>query len=176
MSMLKISNKKINSISYSFIILAIFIFGVIIIATKANAQYGDYYYKNNNNGYTNPVQNNNQYYYPNYYQAPVYVPAPAPVYVNLAPMPIVYSNTANPNAKAATAPKKVTTKNTNTANDTNSNLATSAIFGSNGPMSFMPSGLVQWIFFAILVLLAVILVRKIYGGSEKYYATPMKHD
>ena len=167
-------NQTKQNIFFSFVILAIFIFGIIIIPVKANAQYGDYYY--NNHGYTNPVQNNNQY---NHYQAPVYVPAPEPVYVNPAPTPIVYSNTTNPNAKVATAPRKVTTiettsiKNINTATDINSNLVTSAIFGSN---SFMPSGLVQWIFFAILVLLTVLLVRKIYGGSEKYYATPMKHD
>lgn len=39
----------------------------------------------------------------------------------------------------------------------NSNPASNAIFGSN---SFTPSGLIQWVFFAILVLLIVILVRK----------------
>lgn len=53
------------------------------------------------------------------------------------------------------------------------NLAANAIFGSN---SFTPSGLIQWIFFAIIVLLIVILVRKIFGGKEKYLAIPMKHD
>ena len=53
-----------------------------------------------------------------------------------------------------------------------SNLAGNAIFGSNG---FMPSGLIQWILFAIVVLLIVILIRKVFGAEERYHATPLKH-
>ena len=170
-----LNNQIKQNIFFSFVILAIFIFG-IIIPTKASADIPGYVTPYGGTNYNNNPANDSQYYYPNYYQAPVYVPAPAPVYVNPAPTPIVYSNTTNPNAKVATASKKVAAKNTNTATDTNSNLVASTIFGTNGLMSFMPSGLVQWIFFAILVLLAVILVRKIYDGSEKYYAAPMKHD
>ena len=92
-----------------------------------------------------------------------------------AQTPTVYSNTANPNntASGTTASKTVvkakTTNSTNTSvtkteNPADSDLVANAIFGSN---SFTPSGLIQWILFAILVLLVVILVRKIYGGSEK---------
>ena len=59
-------------------------------------------------------------------------------------------------------------------NDTNeSNLASNVIFGSN---SFLPSGLIQWIFFAIIILVIVILVRRVYEGNKKYQATPLKHD
>jgi len=47
-----------------------------------------------------------------------------------------------------------------------------AIFGSNGAY---PSGLVQWIIFGILILLIVILVRKIFGGDQRYLSTPLKH-
>ena len=59
------------------------------------------------------------------------------------------------------------------ANKDVSDLASNAIFGSN---TFYPSGLIQWILFAILILLIVILVRKIYGADKKYHSTPMKHD
>ena len=56
--------------------------------------------------------------------------------------------------------------------DNYSNLASNAIFGSG---SFLPSGLVQWILFAILILLIVILARKIFGAKENYDQAPMKH-
>ncbi len=101
-----------------------------------------------------------------------------------------YSNTAffTINISSSTASSK-TASNGNKVNDTGTNfvdtipsgsetenfnnLASNAIFGSNG---VYPSGLVQWIFFAILILLVVILVRKVYGAGEKYHATPLKHD
>ncbi|MEK7563973.1 MAG: hypothetical protein AAB510_00150 [Patescibacteria group bacterium] len=54
-----------------------------------------------------------------------------------------------------------------------SDLASNAIFG-NG--SFMPSGLLQWILFAIIILIIVVLVRKIFGGEARYHAKPAKHD
>jgi hypothetical protein len=54
-----------------------------------------------------------------------------------------------------------------------SNLASNAIFGSNG---FLPSGLMQWILFAIAILLIVILARKISSAKKNYNETPMKHD
>jgi len=62
----------------------------------------------------------------------------------------------------------------NTNSDFISGIASNAIFGSTG--SIFPSGLTGWVFFAILVLLIVIMVRRIYGGHEKYHALPMKHD
>ena len=81
--------------------------------------------------------------------------------------------------------KNITTNTTTNKNstgdssiDTNSNtdqnvkeLVAGAIFGSN---AFMPSSLLQWIFFAILILLAVILWRKLYVSDEDKH-TPLKH-
>lgn len=61
-------------------------------------------------------------------------------------------------------------ENTNT--DENNGLSANALFG----MGIYPSGIIQWIFFAILVLLIVILVRKIYGADKRYHAIPLKHD
>jgi hypothetical protein len=52
------------------------------------------------------------------------------------------------------------------------NLAANPLFGSR---TFTPSGLIQWIFLAILVLIAVILVRRAYGADKRYHATPLKH-
>lgn len=65
------------------------------------------------------------------------------------------------------------TKNTTTTdtNSNSSNLTSAAIFGSN---SFLPSGLIQWILFAIIILLIVILVRKVFGAEAKYNEAPMK--
>lgn len=51
-------------------------------------------------------------------------------------------------------------------------LASNAIFGSD---SFLPSGIIQWILFAILILIIVILARKIFGAKENYDDAPMKH-
>ena len=64
------------------------------------------------------------------------------------------------------------TVETENETDNYSNLASNAIFGSG---SFLPSGLVQWILFAILILLIVILARKIFGARENYDQAPMKH-
>lgn len=84
---------------------------------------------------------------------------------------VVTANTVNDTSSNFTDTTQI--ENGNEGNNEYGNLAANAILGSN---SFTPSGLIQWVFFAILVLLIVILVRKIYGGSEKYYATPLKHD
>ena len=62
--------------------------------------------------------------------------------------------------------------NNSTAENKYSALASNAIFGSG---SFLPSGLIQWIIFAIIILLIVILVRKLFGGEKNYHETPMKH-
>lgn len=61
---------------------------------------------------------------------------------------------------------------TENGTDNYSNLASNAIFGSD---SFLPSGLIQWILFAILILLIVIVTRRIFGAKENYDEAPMKH-
>ncbi|MGH7250059.1 MAG: hypothetical protein ACREGC_03725, partial [Minisyncoccia bacterium] len=73
------------------------------------------------------------------------------------------------------------TNNYNTSNYSNtttntseggSNLASSVILGSN---SILPSGIIQWILFGILILIIIILVRKIFGARERYDEAPLKH-
>src|SRR3989338_3098909 len=68
------------------------------------------------------------------------------------------------------------TENRNSANQTpnenSSSLVGNAIFGSGG---VAPSGLIQWVLFAIIILIIVIIVRKIFGGTDRYHNTPLKH-
>jgi len=185
--MKKINNKSIN---LSLKILTIFVFGLIFVPfNKASA---DTYYntgwqlREQSVGATSGIYNNS-YYNTAPYQAPVYI-APAP-----AATPIVYSNETNPNpvmtvnyapnattsvAKAkttASAPKTVASASDATTTDSNpdngNSLAANAVYGSN---SFLPSGLIQWILFAIFILLLVILTRKIFGAKENYNSTPLK--
>ena len=84
------------------------------------------------------------------------------------------ANTSNNINSPDTFSEMTPTENTtsNNAQKNNPNLAANAIFGSN---SFLPSGLTQWVFFAIIVLLIVILARRVFGGNARYQATPMKH-
>ena len=179
--MIKIYSKKIK---YGLGILAVLTFVALTIPAKVNADqiraYGstesqwqignsqNYYYSEQ------PVQNTN----PNYYYGAVNnntIPA------NYSATPIIYSNNgitkqttqttvaeANTNAKTKTSSPQTENK---LVADGYGALATNAVFGSVG---FYPSGLVQWLIFAILVLVAVILVRKIFGFSDNYDSTPMK--
>ena len=159
------------------------------LPTQASAQYyyssgnsvgyyGGTSYSDSQNYYQTPQYQNN---YPTYYyqasnNAPAVVQNSTP-----APTPTIYSNSANPNAVSTTyTPKAVTntntastTANTTTATSTSSYLAANALFALNG---FMPSGIIGWIFLAILILIIVILTRKVFGVEQKYLSTPLKHD
>ena len=149
--------------------LAILSLGLAIAPTETNAQAtgSNLYFPGSQ--YPQPT-----YYQPPaqiyYVQPPVYVPTPIPA---PAPTPTLYSSSTNPNAPKTIAKAKPTEPAKADETEKYSDLAASAIFGEN---SFLPTGLIQWILLAILVLGGVILVRKVYGGSEKYYATPMKHN
>ena len=168
-----------KSIILSLGILAFIAFGVSINPLNASAQYSSYsggspygYYGSGSNyGNTQPPTT---IYVPTYVPTYVPVPEPTPVYVAPAPTPTVYSNSTNPNPPRATTPTPTTpAKVTPEPEETNSELTANAVFGSD---SFLPSGLLQWILFSILVLLIIILVRKMYGADKRYHATPLKHD
>lgn len=81
------------------------------------------------------------------------------------------ANTSTNNTSSNTNQIENATNTTTDTNSNSSNLAATAIFGSN---SFLPSGLVQWILFAIIILLIVILARRVFGAEAKYNKTPMK--
>jgi hypothetical protein len=94
--------------------------------------------------------------------------------------PTVYSSSTAPKTTAKSSTTKTTTVTKKATVEDNgevlgeeaSDATANAIFGTNG---FLPSGLIQWIFFAILILLIVILVRKLTGAEDKYHSEPMKH-
>lgn len=197
--MTKICNKNlIKMLSFVPVILLITTFS-LSMPEQVNAQVNGYvtpyggtnynnyngnYYNNYNNPYYYP--NNNPYYYQTYNQVPVYVPpqsqpsASTPI-DNYAVNSSVNSSSDAVRSKNVTVSKTNTEKNTtdvkNTANINTSDtsidsLAANVIFGTN---SFAPSGIIQWILVAILILVIIILFRKIAGGENKYRSTPLKH-
>ena len=86
---------------------------------------------------------------------------------------VTNTNTTKTTTTTLTKTNKTNTvaKNTST-NGTYSNLAANALFGCSD--SFLPSGLVQWLLFAILVFLIIILWRSAHA-KEKYMSEPLKH-
>ena len=104
----------------------------------------------------------------------VFNPAPGGGYSNAVFFTIKDTGESVAETANNTSTNFTDTAGSGSVNDTNeSNLAGNAIFGANG---LFHSGLIQWIFAAILVLVAVILARRIYGADKKYQATPLKHD
>ncbi len=85
-------------------------------------------------------------------------------------------NTTSTSTSTTTNTKNTTSNTANTNSDKTtdrySNLAASAIYGGS---SFAPSGLVQWIMLAILILVIIILARRIFGATDRYHKAPMKH-
>lgn len=160
----KINNRKLNISFFSLGILAILTFGVITIPTIASADRAGRVTPYNSTDFARVSANDEKY---NSYVGPNVM--------NYSATPVVYSG--SPASKGTVAGASTTTVKKSTAIATKpaenaSDLAATAIFGSN---SFMPSGLVQWILFAILILLVVILVRRITGGEDRYHKEPLKH-
>ncbi len=63
--------------------------------------------------------------------------------------------------------------NADEVNENYSELTASALLGSND--SFWPSGLLQWILAAIMIVLIISLWRYVHRSPEKYFTSPMKH-
>lgn len=100
---------------------------------------------------------------------------------NNAYTPFYSANLASPStytyvSKSSTSTTKNTTAKTSNEDaeteEDSSDLTANAL--SSG--GFMPSGLAQWLLFAIMILFLVILVRKTFGADKAYHATPLKHD
>ncbi|MEK7088796.1 MAG: hypothetical protein AAB913_01565 [Patescibacteria group bacterium] len=84
------------------------------------------------------------------------------------------SNTTT-NTTNTTISKTTDTSNTVAANDTNnsySGLTANVLEGSN---SFLPTGLLQWIFLAIIVVAIIFLWRYVFRSEDKYLSEPLKH-
>lgn len=160
--MKNINNIKLNKFIFGLGILAIFIFGVASMPSDAYARTRT----------TSCGEGGCNYIFTN---------PPLPVETVASPTPTVYSNSTGPKttttAKKTTTVKKAATVNTTSVAEPEpteqlGNLSANALYGAN---SFMPSGLVQWILLAILILIIVILFRKITGAEDRYHATPLKH-
>lgn len=153
-----------KSMVYSLGILAILTLGVITTPTIASADRAGYVTPYNSTRYAR-VQSNDQY--------DSYV---VPNTIDYSATPIVYSGSPAPSRTTVVktvAKKSGTVAGTSTkSTEDSSDLIASVIYGEN---SFMPSGLIQWIFLAILILLAIILVRRATGAKDKYHSEPMKH-
>jgi len=161
------SNRKLNILFYSLVVLAILALGVLLLPFKAHADVAGYV-----TGYNTNMGSGERYnyivgqnvpsvvYYPS---APIIVYRDNPV-VLPAPQTIITNTSTTSKSTNATASNKSTEDGTS--------LAASVIFGEK---SFMPSSIVQWILFAILILVIVILTRKIFGGEKEFHSTPMKH-
>jgi len=88
---------------------------------------------------------------------------------NLVPV----ANTNNTSSGINQTGNAITNTDNNDTNKNFSNIAATAILGSQN--SFLPSGLIQWVFFAIIILAIVIFVRRIFGAKKNYEETPLKH-
>lgn len=120
--------------------------------TNNNSNYNG---NNNNTNYNNNGYNNN------------------PNYINPNNIPTVYSaGSTKPKTNTVSKAKASTTVAKNTNGDSFSTLAANALFGTNG---FLPSGILQWLVFAIIILVLVIVARKAFGSEDKYHGSPMKH-
>ncbi len=168
----KNSIKTTYNVIYTLGILAILAFGVIIMPLTASADMPGYVTPYGVTGYNTRAPSNS-------YVSQDFYPAYNSTYSS-NPNTTTSANQTNSTTNATSTTENTNTSNTTTENlDTTentsseglSNLASNVTFGSSG---IYPSGIIQWIFFAILVLLIVILVRKIFGFEEKYHSTPMK--
>lgn len=162
-------NKK--SIAFTFGVLTLGMLGLFILPMKVFADIPGYVTPYNSTNWNNtPIQNNSYIvpsYPPNYPTPPIYQNNPNEYeYVNPSPI----NNTTN----NSTTEINTTTKNSSTTENENkySDLAANAIFGADG---FLPSGLIQWVLLAIIILLIVIFVRKFSGAEKNYHEAPLKH-
>ncbi|MCF7834251.1 MAG: hypothetical protein K9L98_03230 [Candidatus Pacebacteria bacterium] len=60
----------------------------------------------------------------------------------------------------------------NTDNSSYKGLTSNAVFGSN---SFLPSGILQWFIFIVLVIAIIFIWRKFFGAEKYYRSIPLKH-
>lgn len=93
-------------------------------------------------------------------------------YVNTSTTIVKNYNTYYTTVPTTTTKKITDSVATNNINESYGSLTANALLGSN---SFMPSGLIQWIFFALLILAIIFLWRYVHRSEEKYMIKPMKH-
>jgi hypothetical protein len=170
--MSKIINNQIRTgLLLALGILAILALGALVMPRVASADRAGYVTPYNSTRYNNDVAGGSGY---NGYvePKPLSYTTPAAYYTGTpAVAGATTSNTAS-TAKKSTIDAESDDEEVEPKDNMVKNLAANAIYGEFG---FMPSGIVQWILFAILILVIVILIRKIFGGEARYHSTPLKH-
>jgi len=176
--MSKINNKLILILGILAFIFGLSLASPVFAAGGGTVQYGVTFSPEYSTQYTNPVQ----YVYPTpVVTSPTVIPGcegrttgysttTGQSCVGNYVAPASTTTTTNTVSKTTNTNKSVAT--TSDVNPNYGSLTANALFGSN---SFMPSGLIQWIVFAILILLIVFLWRYVHRSEEKYMAEPMKH-
>ena len=179
------------------------LFGFLSLPQSASAYYTTWtdcggnncqnldYYMDQNGSFNNNWQNNYGNYWYNYYNSGYnsgynyynYSASQLPYYQNnqnysnqnlvgtsKSQIPITASSSTKKISSSTTVKTSAKIKPTETGKQVGQ-LVGGALFGYN---SFMPSSLIQWIFFFILILLGVILWRRLYVSEEKKNL-PLKH-
>ena len=163
--MFKINNKKLNIVFSGLGILTILALGVIILPENVSADRAGYV-----TGYGTtrwPSMTNNDDY--NF--------STRPNIIDYRATPVVYSGNAPTPKTTTTIIKKTTPVESGvvlgaTDKKEEKDLVASVVYGED---TFLPSGIVGWILFAIFVLIIIILTRKVFGGEKDYHETPLKH-
>ena len=185
--MLKINDiKTINIVAVSLVIVTILALGIFFMPKDAFAQEGgSNYVWNSTVGINNPPTSTNTYqngmnntYNPynqnNYYPTPAQFQPTQTVYVPtnttstqtaFVDTPTIYSGTVAKTTTKKSTVAKVTPTKANT-------LAANVVFGEN---KFMPSGILEWMFFGIIILIIVILTRRVFSRNKEFEKTPLKH-
>lgn len=168
--------------------MVIFTFGILLSPAFASAAVNYTYGPGNvivdQFAYTSPPNTSNYTLYNTQYGYP-YNQAPNQYYYNQAPTPVNYTyyHPAAPvymtipadstPATSYTSTTKEKTAAEKAAEDSAKSLAANAVYGSSG---FLPSGIIQWIFVAVLILFIVILARIVFGNAKRYHEEPLKHE
>jgi hypothetical protein len=161
--MSKIQNNKIlSNVVFGLLMLLILGLGAIAFIPQVSSAYTERY------GYAQPYSNdfNDTFESPNYGGANYVTPPTSPSNSNGAVLG------ASTNKTTSTTKTSTTGTDYKEVKDEFSDLTANAVYGDN---SFLPGGLIQWVLFAIIVLIIIILARKFFGPEANYHSTPLKH-
>lgn len=119
--------------------------------------------------YNAPVSTQTVYYYP----TPAQVTYTQPKTVVTRVVPVAQSSNVTMTSGVYNSAGQYNTQNTTSESENDYNgLAANAIYGNSG---FLPSGFLQWIVVAIMIMLIVLLARRVFGAAHRYHNSPLKH-
>ena len=173
---MKYMNKKLNTVLNSLAILSILTVGIISVPLSASADRAGYVTPYNSTRF-NSVSTDYNY---NYNSVPsnsstivgYYPPAQTTIPTVSSSTAIAKKATTTTIVKRTVATASTTAKTSTQPKEDLSTLPANVIYGSN---SFIPSGLLQCILLAILILIIVILSRRVFNGNKRFHSSPLKH-